>query len=305
MLRKSDRPARPQMTRPHAKPRGDAPAPPPRGRPDEPSAPPPPFDTPPTTAETLEAHREMVDALEKELKQASIDAGMSEVRVAFAREILDHAEREHQANVLRYDSVMVALQEANRTSATSNGGAHEPPAPPDQEHRRQPNRRDGGDQGADEPVAAAADEAPRVGPDGADLRRVVSEADDMQRSSAVLRSKLEAQQQRGAGSRGAQAQGGAGGCRAPAKGGGGEGEQGGGGQTAARAAVRPAERSEPLPEEDFCSPEYHPMRRDASWSSDGRRAGSPRSTRTVRTQPTKTRSDIRPGPNPMRTAIRG
>ena len=67
----------------------------------------------------------MVDALEKELKQASIDAGMSEVRVAFAREILDHAEREHQANVLRYDSVMVALQEANRTSATSNGGAHD------------------------------------------------------------------------------------------------------------------------------------------------------------------------------------
>ena len=100
------------MTRPHAKPRGDAPAPPPRGRPDEPSAPPPPFDTPATTADALEAHRDTVDALEKELKQASIDAGMSEVRVAFAREILDHAEREHQANVLRYDSVMVALQEA-------------------------------------------------------------------------------------------------------------------------------------------------------------------------------------------------
>ena len=89
------------MTRPHAKPRGDAPAPPPRGRPDEPSAPPPPFDTPATTADALEAHRDTVDALEKELKQASIDAGMSEVRVAFAREILDHAEREHQANVLR------------------------------------------------------------------------------------------------------------------------------------------------------------------------------------------------------------
>ena len=156
------------MTRPHAKPRGDAPAPPPRGRPDEPSAPPPPFDTPATTADALEAHRDTVDALEKELKQASIDAGMSEVRVAFAREILDHAEREHQANVLRYDSVMVALQEANRTSATSNGGAHEPPAPPDQEHRRQPNRRDGGDQGADE--------APRVGTDSADLRRRRSES---------------------------------------------------------------------------------------------------------------------------------
>ena len=97
----------------------------------------------------------MVAALEKELKQASIDAGMSEVRVAFAREILDHAEREHQANVLRYDSVMVALQEANRTTATSNG-AHEP-APPDQEHRRQPNRREA-DEGSDEHVAAA-DEA--------------------------------------------------------------------------------------------------------------------------------------------------
>lgn len=255
------------MTRPHAKPRGDAPGPPPRGRPDEPSAPPPPFDDPPTTAETLEAHREMVAALEKELKQASIDAGMSEVRVAFAREILDHAEREHQANVLRYDSVMVALQEANRTTATSNG-AHEP-ARPDQEHRRRPNRREA-DEGADEHVAAA-DEAPLGGPDGADLRRVVSEADDMQRSSAVLRSKLEAQQQREQ-------------ARAARK----RREELEAAELrrreeAARAsreaeAARPPpappfvqrNRSEPLPEEDFCSPEYHPMRRDASWSSDGR-----------------------------------
>ena len=275
MLRKSDRPARPQMTRPHAKPRGDAPAPPPRGRPDEPSAPPPPFDTPPTTAETLEAHREMVDALEKELKQASIDAGMSEVRVAFAREILDHAEREHQANVLRYDSVMVALQEANRTSATSNGGAHEPPAPPDQEHRRQPNRRDGGDQGADEPVAAAADEAPRGGPDGADLRRVVSEADDMQRSSAVLRSKLEAQQQReqARAARRRREELEAAELRRR------EEEARASREAAARPPPAPPfvqrNRSEPLPEEDFCSPEYHPMRRDASWSSDGHTSREP------------------------------
>ena len=261
MLRISDRPARPQMTRPHAKPRGDAPAPPPRGRPDEPSAPPPPFDTPATTADALEAHRDTVDALEKELKQASIDAGMSEVRVAFAREILDHAEREHQANVLRYDSVMVALQEANRTSATSNGGAHEPPAPPDQEHRRQPNRRDGGDQGADE--------APRVGTDSADLRRVVSEADDMQRSSAVLRSKLEAQQQReqARAARRRREELEAAELRRR------EEEARASREAAARPPPAPQfvrrNRNEPLPEEDFCSPEYHPMRRDASWSSDG------------------------------------
>ena len=261
MLRISDRPARPQMTRPHAKPRGDAPAPPPRGRPDEPSAPPPPFDTPATTADALEAHRDTVDALEKELKQASIDAGMSEVRVAFAREILDHAEREHQANVLRYESVMVALQEANRTSATSNGGAHEPPAPPDQEHRRQPNRRDGGDQGADE--------VPRVGTDSADLRRVVSEADDMQRSSAVLRSKLEAQQQReqARAARRRREELEAAELRRR------EEEARASREAAARPPPAPQfvrrNRNEPLPEEDFCSPEYHPMRRDASWSSDG------------------------------------
>ena len=81
------------MTRGHA---AQYPAPPPRGRADEPSAPPPPFENPPAMVPPdLEVHREMVAALEKELKQASVDAGMSEVRVNFAREIIDHAEREH------------------------------------------------------------------------------------------------------------------------------------------------------------------------------------------------------------------
>ena len=112
----------------------------------------------------------MVAALEKELKQASVDAGMSEVRVNFAREILDHAEREHQANVLRYDSVMVALQEANRTAGAPDGTRDSVPSDRD---RQEPAREE-----AESPPAADDEVAPG-GPNSADLRRVVSEADEM------------------------------------------------------------------------------------------------------------------------------
>ena len=242
------------MTRGHA---AQYPAPPPRGRADEPSAPPPPFENPPAMVPPdLEVHREMVAALEKELKQASVDAGMSEVRVNFAREILDHAEREHQANVLRYDSVMVALQEANRSAGAPDGTRDSVPS---DQHRQEPAREE-----AESPPAADDEVAPG-GPNSADLRRVVSEADEMQRSSAVLRSKLEADEQRKQVRAARQ--------RREAQ----EAEERRRKEQETVAKVRPPpapfvqrNRSEPLPEEDFCSPEYQPpppMQRNTSWSS--------------------------------------
>ena len=264
------------MTRGHA---AQYPAPPPRGRADEPSAPPPPFENPPAMVPPdLEVHRVMVAALEKELKQASVDAGMSEVRVNFAREILDHAEREHQANVLRYDSVMVALQEANRSAGAPDGTRDSVPS---DQHRQEPAREE-----AESPPAADDEVAPG-GPNSADLRRVVSEADEMQRSSAVLRSKLEADEQRKQARAARQ--------RREAQ----EAEERRRKEQETVAKVRPPpapfvqrnrseplvrpppapfvqrNRSEPLPEEDFCSPEYQPpppMQRNASWSSTDRGA---------------------------------
>ena len=226
----------------------------------------------------LEVHRVMVAALEKELKQASVDAGMSEVRVNFAREILDHAEREHQANVLRYDSVMVALQEANRTGGAPDGTRDSVPS---DQHRQEPAREE-----AESPPAADDEVAPG-GPNSADLRRVVSEADEMQRSSAVLRSKLEADELRKQVRAARQ--------RREAQ----EAEERRRKEQETVAKVRPPpapfvqrnrseplvrpppapfvqrNRREPLPEEDFCSPEYQPpppMQRNASWSSTDRGA---------------------------------
>ena len=179
------------------------------------------------------------------------------MRVNFAREILDHAEREHQANVLRYDSVMVALQEANRSAGAPDGTRDSVPS---DQHRQEPAREE----------AESPDEVAPGGPNSADLRRVVSEADEMQRSSAVLRSRLEADELRKQVRAARQ--------RREAQ----EAEERRRKEQETVAKVRPPpapfvqrNRSEPLPEEDFCSPEYQPpppMQRNASWSSTDRGA---------------------------------